>query len=50
MHPLLAEDFAKVLIDERIESARTSARRPRRHHMRVAVGRFLVALGSRLAA
>lgn len=50
MHPLLAEDFAKVLIDERIASARTSARRPRRHHMRVAVGRFLMALGSRLTA
>lgn len=50
MHPLLAEDFAKMLIDERIASARTSARSPRRHHVRIAVGRFLVAMGSRLTA
>jgi len=50
MHPLLAEDFAKVLIDERIARARNSARTPRRHPLRSAVGRFLVSLGSRLAA
>jgi len=49
MHPLLAEDFAKALIDERIAGARTSAGAPRRHPLRSAVGRFLVSLGSRLA-
>jgi hypothetical protein len=50
MHPLLAEDLAKILIDERIASARTYAGRPRRRRARLAVGRFLMALGSRLAA
>ena len=50
MHPLLAEDFAKVLIDERIASARNAAVRPRRHPLRSTVGRILVSLGSRLSA
>jgi hypothetical protein len=50
MHPLMAEDFAKVVIDERIASARHSARSSRGHPLRSAVGRFLVSLGGKLAA
>jgi hypothetical protein len=50
MHPLLAEDFAKVLIDGRIADARNVAAGPRKHALRSAVGRMLVYLGSRLSA
>jgi hypothetical protein len=50
MHPLLAEDFAKIIIEERLVAARKSARVPRRRRLRPALGRLLVSLGSRLAA
>lgn len=49
MHPLLAEDIAKIVIEERIAAAGAPGPKPRRR-LRSAVGRLLVSLGSRLAA
>jgi hypothetical protein len=56
MHALISYDVAKLMLDDRLKDAEEARRaheirtlRPRRHLVRSAVGRGLIALGARMA-
>ncbi len=56
MHPLISYDVAKLMLDDRLRAAserpahEIRTPRGRRHRLRSAVGRGLIAVGARMAS